>query len=70
MPQAPNNYRDFSSLVEIVQALRGPEGCPWDKEQTHKSLTRFAIEEAHELADAIEEALTFSRCRVHSPKPA
>ena len=54
MPQAPNNYRDFSSLVEIVQALRGPEGCPWDKEQTHKSLTRFAIEEAHELADAID----------------
>ena len=54
MPQAPENYRDFSSLVSIVEALRGPDGCPWDKEQTHKSLTRFAIEEAHELAEAID----------------
>ena len=54
MPQAPENYREFSSLVSIVTALRGPDGCPWDKEQTHKSLTRFAIEEAHELAEAID----------------
>lgn len=45
---------EFQSLVEIVRRLRGPDGCPWDKEQTQKSLTQYAIEEAHELAEAIE----------------
>lgn len=44
----------FQTLVEVVAALRGPEGCPWDKQQTHQSLTQYAIEEAHELADAID----------------
>lgn len=54
MPQAPDQFREFASLVKIVELLRGPEGCPWDKEQTHQTLTRFAIEEAHELAVAID----------------
>lgn len=54
MPKAPENLRDFSSLLKVVEFLRGPDGCPWDKEQTHQSLTRFAIEEAHELAEAID----------------
>lgn len=53
-PRAPQNLRQFQSLVEIVTHLRGPQGCPWDKQQTHESLTRFAIEEAHELAEALE----------------
>ncbi|MFN7729384.1 MAG: nucleoside triphosphate pyrophosphohydrolase, partial [Bdellovibrio sp.] len=44
----------FETLVEIVAQLRGPAGCPWDKEQTQSSLTQYAIEEAHELAEAIE----------------
>ncbi len=43
----------FSELVEIVKKLRGPDGCPWDKEQTHESLTPCAIEEALELEEAI-----------------
>lgn len=55
MPQAPHQRRDFSALIQVVEALRGPDGCPWDKEQTHQTLTRFAIEEAHELAEAIDE---------------
>lgn len=50
----PENLRNFQSLVEVMKSLRGPEGCPWDKQQTHESLTRFAIEEAHELAEAID----------------
>ncbi len=54
MPKAPANLRDFSSLLKVVEALRGPDGCPWDKEQTHQSLTRYAIEEAYELAEAID----------------
>lgn len=45
----------FSRLLEIVATLRGPGGCPWDREQTHQSLTRFAIEEAYELAQAIDQ---------------
>lgn len=54
MANIPSNLRQLSSLVEIVAQLRGPEGCPWDKEQTHESLTQYAIEETHELVEAIE----------------
>lgn len=54
MPKAPKNLREFAGLVKVVEFLRGPDGCPWDKEQTHQSLTRYAIEEAHELAEAID----------------
>jgi tetrapyrrole methylase family protein/MazG family protein len=54
MPVPPKNLKEFQALVEIVKDLRGPQGCPWDKEQTHKSLAPFAIEEAFELAEALE----------------
>lgn len=55
MVRPPNDLRKFESFIEIVEALRGPQGCPWDKEQTHRTLTPYAIEEAHELAEAIEQ---------------
>ena len=45
--------QSFDQLIDIVKKLRGPNGCPWDKEQTHKSLTPYAIEEAYELEEAI-----------------
>src|SRR5437868_4758688 len=54
MPNPPKNLREFGSLLKVVEFLRGPNGCPWDKEQTHASLTRYAIEEAFELAEAID----------------
>jgi tetrapyrrole methylase family protein/MazG family protein len=54
MVQPPVNLRTFEALRQVVTALRGPDGCPWDKEQTHRSLTPYAIEEAFELVDAIE----------------
>lgn len=41
-------------MVRIVAQLRGPGGCPWDQEQTSRSLTPYIIEEAHELVDAID----------------
>jgi len=41
-------------LTEIMQVLRGPDGCPWDREQTHESLIRGMIEEAYEVVEAIE----------------
>lgn len=45
---------EFARLIEVMDRLRSPGGCPWDAEQTHESLARHAIEEAHELAEAIE----------------
>ena len=54
MPKPPSDTQSFQSLVEIIAALRGPDGCPWDKEQTHESLIQYAMEEAHEFADAVE----------------
>ncbi len=44
----------FRRLVEIMARLRGPEGCPWDREQTLRSLAPFVLEEAAEVVDAIE----------------
>ena len=45
---------EFGKLVETVAKLRSPQGCPWDREQTHESLKRFAIEETYELVEAID----------------
>ena len=46
---------DISRLIEIMAALRTPvTGCPWDLEQTFKTIAPYTIEEAHEVADAIE----------------
>lgn len=42
-------------LVAVQERLLGPDGCPWDREQTHASLAPYAIEEVHELVDAIAE---------------
>ncbi|WP_163183876.1 bifunctional methyltransferase/pyrophosphohydrolase YabN [Neobacillus sedimentimangrovi] len=46
-------WRDFSRLRDIIAQLRGPNGCPWDKEQTHESLKKYLIEETYEVIDAI-----------------
>lgn len=40
-------------LVAVEERLRGPDGCPWDREQTHASLMRYGVEEVHELAEAV-----------------
>ncbi|MDE3230759.1 MAG: nucleoside triphosphate pyrophosphohydrolase [Chloroflexota bacterium] len=42
-------------LRYIVMRLRAPDGCPWDREQTHQSLRRYVLEEAYEVAEAIDE---------------
>lgn len=44
----------WSTLLETMDRLYSPGGCPWDAEQTHASLVRHLLEEAHELAEAIE----------------
>ncbi len=41
-------------LIKVMHRLRGPDGCPWDREQTHRSLGRHLLEEAHETLEAID----------------
>ncbi|MGG0719536.1 nucleoside triphosphate pyrophosphohydrolase [Robertmurraya massiliosenegalensis] len=48
-------YKQFSKLRQIIAELRGPNGCPWDKEQTHQSLKKYLIEESFEVIEAIDE---------------
>jgi len=48
------DFYDVQDLVYIVDLLRGPGGCPWDREQTHESIRRDLLEEAYEAADAID----------------
>jgi tetrapyrrole methylase family protein/MazG family protein len=48
-------YYDVTSLAEVVALLRKPDGCPWDKEQTHESIRANMIEEAYEVVDAIDK---------------
>lgn len=45
---------DYCDLVKLVELLRAPDGCPWDRVQTNESIKQNVIEEAYELADAIE----------------
>lgn len=47
--------KEFDELVDIADALHGPNGCPWDKKQTFQSLRPHVLEEVHELLDAIDE---------------
>jgi tetrapyrrole methylase family protein/MazG family protein len=50
----PDNLGEFDELVAIIARLRGPGGCPWDREQTHSSLKGNLTEEAYEVLDAID----------------
>ena len=50
------NLDSVARLKGIVVRLRAPDGCPWDREQTHTSLRASLIEECHEVVDAIEKA--------------
>ncbi len=49
-----DSARSIERLLEIMRRLRAPDGCPWDREQTHESLKSDLIEEAYEVLDAIE----------------
>lgn len=49
-------------LVEVMARLRSPQGCPWDREQTHRSLRPFLLEEAYEVCEAIEQEDMYKLC--------
>ncbi|ARK24968.1 nucleoside triphosphate pyrophosphohydrolase [Sporosarcina sp. P37] len=55
LPDREQRLKEWSSFREIIAALRAPDGCPWDREQTHESLKRYVIEESFELIQAIDE---------------
>ena len=50
-----NPGKQFNKLVSIVEKLRGPNGCPWDKEQTHASLLPYLLEETYEVIETVDE---------------
>ena len=54
----PRRLDKFDTLVKIIAALRAPDGCPWDKEQTHSSLREFLLEESYEALAALDEENT------------
>jgi tetrapyrrole methylase family protein/MazG family protein len=54
MKKTPAAGKGFSELIAIMSQLRGEQGCPWDREQTHDSLKSFLLEESYELLEAIE----------------
>jgi tetrapyrrole methylase family protein/MazG family protein len=49
-----SEHPDFDHLVDIVARLRGEDGCPWDREQTHESIKPCLIEESYEVIEAVE----------------
>ncbi|HEY4844868.1 MAG TPA: nucleoside triphosphate pyrophosphohydrolase [Candidatus Dormibacteraeota bacterium] len=50
-----DDIRRLAELVDVVRRLRSPDGCPWDREQTHASLRATMLEEAYEVLEAIDE---------------
>ncbi len=54
-PETTDAGRRFDELVALIARLRAPGGCPWDREQTHQSVKPMTIEEAYEVAEAIDE---------------
>jgi uncharacterized protein YabN with tetrapyrrole methylase and pyrophosphatase domain len=54
--RSPANFRSraLEALLAIMARLRAPDGCPWDREQDHRTLRIHAVEEVYELLDAIE----------------
>lgn len=46
---------EFQKLVDVISALRGPKGCPWDKEQTHDSMKPYLLEETYEVIESIQD---------------
>jgi tetrapyrrole methylase family protein/MazG family protein len=52
---SPEEHQQYAELRAIIARLRAPDGCPWDREQTHSSLRPYVIEEAFEVVGALDE---------------
>jgi len=51
----PQNLRQFDSLEQIIAFLRGSDGCPWDRKQTHGSLREHLLEESYEVLESLDD---------------
>ena len=58
MPSHP----PFAELVSVMAKLRAPDGCPWDREQTHQTLKPYLLEEAYEVLEAIDDDRSSDLC--------
>ena len=59
----PRKGSGFADLVDVMALLRSPQGCPWDREQDHRSLRRCLLEEAYEVLDAIDRGDAAALCQ-------
>jgi len=57
-----NNLDNLTTLVNIVSRLRAPDGCPWDRQQTHASIKPYLIEEAYEVLQALDDENSTKIC--------
>jgi len=58
----PEDVSQFNSLVDIIARLRAPDGCPWDRKQTHASLRENLLEECYEALEALDEGDSGKLC--------
>ena len=58
----PENLSQFVTLVDIIAKLRAPDGCPWDRKQTHSSLRENLLEECYEVLEALDEGDSGKLC--------
>jgi tetrapyrrole methylase family protein/MazG family protein len=58
----PRNLNQFATLVDIIARLRAPDGCPWDRQQTHASLRENLLEESYEVLEALDSGDPMKLC--------
>jgi tetrapyrrole methylase family protein/MazG family protein len=58
----PQELNQFATLVEIIARLRAPDGCPWDRQQTHASLRESLLSECYEVLEALDEGDSGKLC--------
>jgi len=58
----PQKLNQFATLVDIIAKLRAPDGCPWDREQTHASLRKNLLEECYEVLEALDSGDSRKLC--------
>ena len=58
----PRNLSQFATLIDIIARLRSPDGCPWDRKQTHASMRENLLEECYEVLEALDKGDSSKLC--------
>jgi tetrapyrrole methylase family protein / MazG family protein len=58
----PQDLKNFDSFVKLIARLRAPDGCPWDKEQTHRTLRENLLSETYEVLEALDKGEATELC--------